>query len=58
MKIETIKSIDSYLASIKSELLANMTDEEALQYVQWSHHKLAQTIKDRKEKRFWPISEN
>ena len=51
MKIETIKSIDSYLASIKSELLANMTNEEALQYVQWSHHKLAQTIKDRKEKK-------
>lgn len=51
MKTETIKSIDSYLASIKSDLLANMTDEEALQYVKWSQHKLSQTIKDRKEKK-------
>lgn len=51
MKTETIKSIDSYLASIKSDLLANMTDEEALQYVKWSQHKISQTIKDRKEKK-------
>ena len=51
MKTETIKSIDTYLASIKSDLLANMTDEEALQYVKWSQHKLSQTIKDRKEKK-------
>lgn len=28
-----------------------MTDEEALQYVKWSQHKLSQTIKDRKEKK-------
>ena len=50
MTEETSKAIDSYLASIKGDLLSNMTDDEALQFVKWSQHKLSQTIKDRKEK--------
>lgn len=50
MKVDTIKTIDSYLASIKGALINNLTDEEAIRFVEWANCKLSQTIKDRKDR--------
>lgn len=50
MKESTEKVIDSYLGSIKSTLIQELSDEEAMQYIKWIKKLASDTIKDRKEK--------
>ncbi len=50
MQSATIKQIDSYLASIKSALLTELSDDEALLFLKWQQDKLLETIRDRKDK--------
>ena len=44
------KRVDSYFAYIKSELINNFSDEESLEYIEWSKKIIEDTVKDRKEK--------
>ena len=50
MKDTTEKVIESCLASLKGEILQELSEEEAIQYVTWIRTLLSETIKDRKEK--------
>jgi hypothetical protein len=50
MTIDTEKKITSILAQIKGELIQSLSDEDALAYVDWARKKLADTVKERKDK--------
>jgi len=50
VNVETEKKIDSLLANIKSNLMNNCSDDLAIDFVEWTNKKLADTIKDKKEK--------
>jgi hypothetical protein len=50
LRLETEKRIASILGNIKSELLTNFGDYDALLFVEWTKKKLVDSIKDNKEK--------
>jgi len=48
--VNTEKKIDSILAYVKGELIANFSNNEALSFIEWMKKLTSDTLKDRKEK--------